>query len=361
MTFQFKPAQPSSRPMSIGLAGPGGSGKTYTALILAKALANGGPVAMIDTESGRGAAYTADFDYLYTEFAPPFTPDRYIEAMKDAVKAGAKAIIVDSASHEWEGEGGVLEAVEARARKGDHLKPVAWAENKPKHRAFVYYGARGPVHTIFCVRAREKSIVEKVWKDGKEKTVFTPVGWQPCSNEEANFEFTLFAMLDPIKVGVPMAHEKHKFIKYLADQWKPGQQITPEIAAKIAAWANGTQKPAKAPSASNTASVQSDTQNGATGSEGAAVRQQMGIEHEQAPFEENLPDMDVLPEYDPADMKRSRQLRAKIAKIHTMDGVSDLDGMVVDMRGLIPNDHWLTLRDELHAKSQEILEAERAA
>lgn len=343
MTFTFKPVQPSGRPMSIGLAGPGGSGKTYTALILAKALAGDGPIAMIDTESGRGAAYEKDFDYLYAEFQPPFSPDRYIEAMKDAVKAGAKAIIVDSASHEWEGEGGVLEAVEIRSRKGDHLKPVAWAENKPKHRAFVYHGARGPVHTIFCFRAREKSIVEKVLKDGKEKTVFTPVGWQPCSNEEANFEFTLFAMLDPLKVGVPMAHEKHKFIKYLADQWKPGQQITPQIAAKIAEWANGAATPSTQPERS----------------EGGAMLQQMGIEHEPPGFTEDDPDQLELT--DDESVQRARQLYSQITRAGSMDKISDLDAMVMDLRERIPADNFAKLTEHLQAKSSAILQAERAA
>jgi len=294
--------------------------------------------------------YVQDFDYLYTQFDPPFTPERYIEAIEAAIAAGAKAIVVDSATHEWEGEGGVLDAVnEYVMDKGEQHRMRAWATNKPKHRALVYYAARGKVHTIFCFRAREKV---KVHPGGKVE----PKGWQPCTNEEANYEFRLFAMLDPVKEGVPMAHEAHKSIKYLKDFWKPGQQITPQLAAKIASWANGVKKASPAPAKP---SGHTDTENGSPRSEGAAVAQQMGIQHDPPPWVEDDPD--DLELTDEEAVQRARHLYSQITRAQTRDKISDLDAMVMDLKERIPADNFAKLTEHLQAKSTEILKAEKAA
>ena len=107
--MEIRKAAPRFYPMTAGLAGPGGAGKTYTALMLATAFAEGGQVGMIDTEDGRGERYFSHFDYMYGQLDPPFTPDAFIKAHQAMVEAGAKAIVIDSMSGEWEGPGGILE------------------------------------------------------------------------------------------------------------------------------------------------------------------------------------------------------------------------------------------------------------
>src|SRR5690242_17663606 len=91
--------------------GESGCGKTYSLIKLGRGLVGpNGKLGMIDTETGRGLIYANVGDgYEYAELTPPFTPERYIEAIDAAEAAGIEALIIDSGSHEWEGLGGVLE------------------------------------------------------------------------------------------------------------------------------------------------------------------------------------------------------------------------------------------------------------
>ena len=127
MSFEYRPAVREKIGALFGLAGASGSGKTRTALHLAKGMANGhGQVAVVDTESGRALHYAprpgekADsskgtFDFFHIDFSPPFTPERYVEAIRFAETNGATVIVLDSTSHEWAGEGGCsdIQAIEA--------------------------------------------------------------------------------------------------------------------------------------------------------------------------------------------------------------------------------------------------------
>lgn len=107
MSFAVVPARKGKNSILLGLAGPAKSGKTLSALRVAKGL--GGKIVLIDTENKRALHYADKFDFHHIDFQPPYTPVRYIEAINAAIAAKANVVIVDSASHEWEGEGGILE------------------------------------------------------------------------------------------------------------------------------------------------------------------------------------------------------------------------------------------------------------
>ena len=109
MSFQFRPAIREEVGLLIGLIGPSGGGKTYTGMRLAKGICGDKPFAVIDTEAGRAKHYADLFKFDHGDLKPPFTPDAYAEAIKAADEAGYKAVIVDSCSHEWNGDGGVLD------------------------------------------------------------------------------------------------------------------------------------------------------------------------------------------------------------------------------------------------------------
>lgn len=219
----FRDAAARDYPMTIALAGAGGSGKTYTALVLATAMKGDGPICMIDTEDGRGERYFKHFDYKYDELTKPFSPGRYIDKMQDAVDFGAGALIVDSCSHEWEGEGGCLEE-HFKVTGGDDKKNAnGWAKVKPAHRKFIEFAKRAKIPTVFCFRAREKS--KPVPGKG-----FVSLGWQPITNDETSFEFVLTAMLEPEGAGTLM---KVKTFLDFENVWKPGLKITPQIAQKL--------------------------------------------------------------------------------------------------------------------------------
>ncbi len=230
--MNIRKASARSYPMTIGLAGPGGSGKTFTALMMATAFAQAedGKVGMIDTEDGRGERYHKHFpEYLYGQLDAPFSPQRYMDAMQQMVDAGAKAIVVDSASHEWEGEGGILEMHDAATGGNYNKNFVAWAKVKPHHRKFIEFSKRTGIHTIHCFRAREKSKPNPD-KNARADEKIINIGWKPVTNDDASFEFTLFGMMEPGGEGTLM--EVKSFIDFRS-LWKPGMKLTPDGCKKL--------------------------------------------------------------------------------------------------------------------------------
>src|SRR3989304_2014365 len=109
MSFEFRPAVREAVALLIGLIGPSGGGKTYTAMRLASGICGDKPFAVIDTEAGRAKHYADAFKFDHGDLKPPFRPNTYAEAIKAADEAGYPVIVVDSASHEHAGEGGLLD------------------------------------------------------------------------------------------------------------------------------------------------------------------------------------------------------------------------------------------------------------
>ena len=113
----FKKAQRKAAKMRVALAGPSGAGKTLSALYLAYGVTGDwSKIALIDTEHGRAQFYAERSDletgaFLYDELTPPYSPDRYIQKVKEATAAVGSdgVVIVDSFSHAWDNEGGVLD------------------------------------------------------------------------------------------------------------------------------------------------------------------------------------------------------------------------------------------------------------
>lgn len=244
MTISFRPAKLDKTPLLIGLAGPSGAGKTFSALRLAKGIAGGGKVFMIDTEARRGLHYAKMFDFQHGEMNAPFTPQAYMEAIQGAAKAGATVCIVDSTSHAHEGSGGILEQHETELtrmagddyRKREQMKFAAWIGPKKDHNRFVNTILQVQMHMIFCFRAKDKLDLRKV--DGKLKPV--QAGWTPICTDRFEYEQTMLLVLPPGAKGVPDLNEPATKIQ---EQHKsivtPGNQLTEEMGAKLAAWASG--------------------------------------------------------------------------------------------------------------------------
>ena len=112
--IEFLPAKREAISLLVGLAGGTGSGKTNSALRLATGLAGGERFGVIDTENGRASHYADAFAFDSARLDPPFTPARYLEAIRAADAAGYPVIVVDSASHEHAGDGGLLDMLELR-------------------------------------------------------------------------------------------------------------------------------------------------------------------------------------------------------------------------------------------------------
>jgi AAA domain-containing protein len=248
MTFQFKPAIREAAGLLIGLAGGTGSGKTFTGMRLASGISGGKAFAVIDTEAGRALHYADQFKFDHGDLKPPFTPQAYAEAILAADAAGYPVIMVDSTTHEWAGEGGVLEMHDAELdrmagddyAKRERVKMAAWIKPKMDHKKMVQRLLQVRAHLILCFRAEEK--VEMI-KDDKGKTVIVPKtsltginGWIPVCEKNLPFELTASFLLTADAPGMP------KPIK-LEAQHKPmfplDKPIDEESGRKVAAWASG--------------------------------------------------------------------------------------------------------------------------
>ncbi|MDE1871765.1 MAG: AAA family ATPase [Candidatus Micrarchaeota archaeon] len=242
MSFTFRPAVRENVGLLIGLIAPSGGGKTYTAMRLAIGIAGEKRFCVIDTEAGRAKHYADQFAFDHGDLKPPFTPDAYAEAIHAADAAGYPVIVVDSMSHEWAGDGGILDMQEAEFQRmggRDSAKLASWIKPKMAHKQMVQKLLQIRAHLILCFRAEEK--VDVIREDGKMKIVpkvsLTGIGgWQPICEKSLPFELTVSLLLTPEAPGVPKPiklQEQHKSLFPLV------QPITEEAGRKIAEWANG--------------------------------------------------------------------------------------------------------------------------
>jgi hypothetical protein len=249
MTFEFKPAVRQNIPLLIGIAGPTGSGKTFSAMRLAKGIAGDARFCVIDTENGRALHYADEFDFDHGLLTAPFTPERYAEAVEAADAAGYPVIVVDSASHEHAGEGGLLDMQEdvLQKRAGDDYKRrellsmASWVEPKKRHKRFVAKLGQLNAHLILCFRAEEK--VEMAKEGGKtvirpKRTLAGHVGWIPIAEKNLPFELTTSLVVTPDAPGVPhpiKLEQQHRLVLPL------DQPLSEETGAALASWATGAQ------------------------------------------------------------------------------------------------------------------------
>lgn len=189
---QFRKAERSKAKLRLALAGTAGSGKTYSALTLAKEL--GGKVAFIDSENGSGDLYATMFDYDILTLTAPFSPERYVAAIKAAEEEGYETIIVDSLSHAWAGVGGTLEEHDKWTEK-DHSKNsyTAWRKVTPAHNALVNALIQSKAHVIATLRSKSDYAME-MGPNGKMQP--RKVGLAPVQREGIDFEFTAVFDID---------------------------------------------------------------------------------------------------------------------------------------------------------------------
>ncbi len=134
MSEIFQRAQRYKAKLKLAFCGPSGSGKTYSALLVAKGM-NCGRIAMIDTENRSGELYADLAEYDVAPIGPPFSVDKYIGAIKAAEAAGYGVLIIDSLSHAWVKEGGILDEVDKRG--GKNAFTSGWREATPMHNKLV--------------------------------------------------------------------------------------------------------------------------------------------------------------------------------------------------------------------------------
>ena len=186
----FKKATKSKAKLRLAYCGPSGAGKTHSSLVTAQGL--GGPIAMIDTEHGSGELYADLVDYDVVRLDPPFDPQKYIDAIKEAEKNGYNVLIIDSLSHAWAGEGGILEEVDKR-KTSQKNQFTAWRDVTPKQNALINAILQCKCHVIATMRSKTAYDLQK---DEKGQLKPVKVGLAPVQREGMEYEFTVVLDLE---------------------------------------------------------------------------------------------------------------------------------------------------------------------
>lgn len=222
----FRKAVRQQAKLRLALTGPSGAGKTYSALILATVL--GKRVAVIDTERSSASLYAEAFAFDTMDLPPPYTPERFIEAVAEAERAGYDVVIIDSITHEWNGIGGCLEINETLAAakyRGNTWS--AWNETTPRHRAFLDKLMAANCHIIATMRSKTETAQVD---DGNRKKV-VKLGMKAEQREGTDFEFSI--VLDLIHDGHYAVASKDRTGLFAKLDPAP---ITADTAKMLAAW-----------------------------------------------------------------------------------------------------------------------------
>jgi hypothetical protein len=248
-TFEDKEATREKVPLMVGVAGPSGGGKTFSALRIATGIqrVTGGDIFVIDTEARRALHYADLFKFRHVPFGAPFSPLDYLAAIEHCAKKGAGVVVIDSMSHEHEGPGGVLELhAEETARlaklwgvKESKAQMSAWQAPKAMRRRMLNTILQLPISTVICFRAKEKLKI----KPGEDPK---PLGFMPIAGEEIVFEMTVCCLLLPRADGVPTWQSEEigeRMTMKLPRQFKhifvPGAPLSEDIGEQLAQWAEG--------------------------------------------------------------------------------------------------------------------------
>jgi AAA domain len=192
--FDFKPARRTGLKARIALVGPGGAGKTMTALLLASGIAPGALIAGIDSENKRMLEYADRFTFSHLDFRAPYSPDRYVKAIAAAESAVGPdgVIIVDSLSHAWIGKGGVLDI---KAAAGADFS--GWKKATPEQEKLMGAIMACGSHIICCMRVKvEYEMQERQNAHGRATTAPVKVGLAPVQRDGVDYEFSIVGSID---------------------------------------------------------------------------------------------------------------------------------------------------------------------
>lgn len=228
----------------MALTGVSGAGKTLGALYIAYGMTGDwSKIALIDTEHERARFYAnrSDLDtgeFLYAPFAPPYSPDRY----KSMVQAGAQAVgadgvvIVDSFSHAWNNEGGVLDIKEQIASRAGKNSYTAWQEAGKEQNSLVNTILAVNCHVIVTMRSKmDYALVE----NDRGRMEPRKMGLAPIQRDDTEYEFDV--VLDIARNHIATASKDTTFLD------KFGEVITPKLGHDLADWLNNGAEPPKPP------------------------------------------------------------------------------------------------------------------
>ena len=153
----FKKAKAEQAAIKMGIYGPPGSGKTFTALLIAEGLAGvtGKRVAYVDTEHGTDFYCKAvperkihpdafDFDALYTR-----SITEVLSSVRSVSTDEYGVIVLDSVTHIWEA---CIAAYGGRQTSAGTIPMHAWGKIKKPYKDLMSILLSSPMHVLFCGR-----------------------------------------------------------------------------------------------------------------------------------------------------------------------------------------------------------------
>lgn len=188
--MQIRKAERKAVKIKLAITGPSGAGKTMGALLLGKGLAGEGKILIIDSEDGSSNLYAdhplvgTDFDVL--EIDAPYTITKYLQALEAGQNAGYDVIVIDSISHAWAGEGGLLDKKTSLDSRGGNSY-TNWASITKEQEQFKAKIIHSPCHVIVTMRSKQDYIVEQ---NEKGRSAPKKVGLAPIQRDGMEYEFT---------------------------------------------------------------------------------------------------------------------------------------------------------------------------
>ncbi len=237
----FEPVTRQKSKLRMAVVGPSGSGKTLSSLYAAFGITGDwSKIALIDTEHERGRFYAERSDlntgkFFYASLTPPYSPQRYIEYVNDAAKIVGPdgVVIVDSFSHAWDNEGGVLEIKNEIAKtKTNNNSFSAWDEAGKIQNGLINSILSVPCHTIVTMRTKMAYAMEV---NDRGKTVPVKIGLAPVQRENAEYEFDIVLQIN--REHIASASKDTTFL----DKWSG--VITPELGTLLRDWLNEGEEP----------------------------------------------------------------------------------------------------------------------
>jgi len=212
--------------LRIGLSGPSGCGKTYSALLLAYGITSDWrKIALIDTENKSASLYSHLGSFNVLPLDEPFTPERYIKAIKICEESDTEIIIIDSSSHEWQGKGGCLEIHE---QLGGTFQ--MWSKVTPRHNSFIDTIIQSKCHIILTTRSKVDYSLDK---DANGKTKVMKLGTKSIQREGLEYELTVnFEFLNDNHLVQASKDRTELF------SGKPEFVISSATGKKLIAWCN---------------------------------------------------------------------------------------------------------------------------
>jgi len=227
--MQIKKATKQQVKLKLAVQGPSGSGKTLGAIALAMSLSHSKKVCVIDTEHGSASLYADRYAFDVIDLLPPYTSARYQEAIKAVSDAGYEALVIDSITHQWDGEGGILDRKAELDKRPGSNSYTNWQSFTPEHSRFLESILKAPLHVIVTMRSKSEYVLTTNER-GKQQP--KKVGMAPIQRDGVEFEFTTVFDVQLDHKAAAIKDRTSLFNDRIVDL------LDPMVGAELLAWLN---------------------------------------------------------------------------------------------------------------------------